>query len=82
MWDGKFTLQLPAGRSTLEFRYVGYESQHKCHSSPMVTRLREQATTLRELVVRSTNPAVRIIREAVAHREINDPENLPSFSWQ
>ncbi|HQQ83692.1 MAG TPA: DUF5686 family protein [Cyclobacteriaceae bacterium] len=81
--DGKFTLQLPAGRSTLEFRYVGYESQSiNVTSSPMVIRLREQATTLRELVVRSgANPAVRIIREAVAHREINDPENLPSFSY-
>jgi len=81
--DGKFILQLPAGKSVLEFHYVGYEPQSlSVSSAPMVVQLREQATTLHEVVVHAgANPAVRIIRQAVGNREKNDPENLPSFSY-
>lgn len=81
--DGKFAIQIPKGQSILEFRYVGYEPQSiPATSSPMVVRLREQATSLREVVVHSgANPAIRVIRQAVANREVNDPEYLPSFSY-
>lgn len=81
--DGKFSLHLPPEKTVLEFRYVGYEPQSvTVTSSPMVVQLREQATALKEIVVRAgANPAVRIIRGAVANRSINDPENLPSFSY-
>jgi hypothetical protein len=81
--DGKFSLTLPAGLTRLEFRYVGYEpTSVEATHAPMVVKLREQPTQLKEVVVHAgANPAIRIIRKAVARREQNNPENLSAFTY-
>lgn len=83
--DGNFSIVLPDSTSTLLFSYVGFESRsvtiHKdIHF--LTVRLKEKSTELQEVVVHpADNPALRIIRLAIQHKPENDPENLPSFSY-
>jgi hypothetical protein len=83
--DGLFQLAIPSHEITLVFSYLGFESRTitvSDFSASITVTLKEKPTQLQEVVVRSgDNPAFRIIRQAVKNKSINDPENLPSFSY-
>lgn len=82
--EGRFRIICSPGQ-TLEFRYVGFETYRFIPNESVVSTtisLTEKATELSEIVIRpGDNPALRIIRRVIANREKNDPENLPSFTY-
>ena len=82
--EGRFKIACLAGQ-TLELRYVGFENYlltPRESTSSLVIGLREKTTELNTIIIRpSDNPALKIIRKVIANREKNDPENLPSFSY-
>lgn len=73
--EGRFTLDLPAGRYTLVVRYVGYATLREAvdldpGGARVELRLTEQALRLDDVVVRGDeDPAAAILRRAVARRE-------------
>lgn len=84
--NGRFTLQAEGGITSLAFSFVGYETftMPITQNTPLPLQIYMQpaATQLAEIeVVAGENPAHRIIRNAVANREVNNPENLNSFSY-
>src|SRR5262245_49342559 len=82
--EGRFRLTSVAGR-TIEFRYIGFETVVivvPARATTLSIKMREKTTELAELTVHAgANPALRIIRKAIANRESNDPLNLPSFQY-
>ena len=85
--DGYFELEIPSERADLEFSYLGYQKKlipfSRNSELPVTIKLQEKADQLAEVTVfPGENPAHRIIRNAVRNREINNPENLPSFSYE
>lgn len=85
--DGYFELVVSQERVDLEFSYLGYQKKLIPLSGkaimPVTIYLTEQADQLEEVTVfPGANPAHRIIRNAIRNREINNPENLPSFSYE
>ena len=85
--DGYFELDISGERADLNFSYIGFQSKTVPVSSksqqPLTVRLREDVDELPEVVVfPGINPAHRIIENAVSRRSENNPENLPSFSYE
>lgn len=81
--DGVFYASNTVKKLTIS--YVGYESKTLEISSlnSNVILLKPQISALNEVVItNSENPAHRIIRNAVRNKELNNPENLNSFSYQ
>ncbi|MDZ7848316.1 MAG: carboxypeptidase-like regulatory domain-containing protein [Owenweeksia sp.] len=84
--DGRFSLTLPQG-SNLHFSYIGYEKKTLKlgpeDDLPLEVTLSQKSDKLAEVsVFPVTNPAHRIIKNAVAQRSKNKPENLASFTYQ
>jgi hypothetical protein len=83
--DGKFSFRSHGKIESLSLSYVGYESQKYAvtdKSQNLIIKLKKVEYELPEVVVFPTeNPAHRIIKNAVAYRDYNDPEKLPSFSY-
>ncbi|MBN2173193.1 MAG: carboxypeptidase-like regulatory domain-containing protein [Bacteroidales bacterium] len=83
--DGKFEFRSSEKIQNLTFSFVGYETQHfqvQDKTSGLIIHLKRTEYELPEFVVFPTeNPAHRIIENAIANREYNDPENLPEFSY-
>lgn len=70
--------------TTITISYVGYESKVLDISTfnSKTIFLKQSISTLDEVVItNSENPAHRIIRNAVANKELNNPENLNSFTY-
>jgi hypothetical protein len=85
--DGYFELEVTTDRADLEFSYLGYQKKlipfSRSSEMPVTIHLAEQADELAEVTVfPGENPAHRIIKNAVNNREVNNPENLPSFSYE
>jgi hypothetical protein len=86
--DGKFRLSLPANQRTekLIIRYVGYREQTldiQLPSPPLSIRLIPKELELENVVILpQENPALRLVRLAVANRNKNHPERLPFFSYR
>lgn len=84
--DGFFYISHDAGIEYLQLSYVGYH--HKRYYPPAdesvhVIQLKRKTIDLQEVVVMpGENPARRIISNAIANREKNNPENLSSFSYK
>ncbi len=81
--EGRFSIHCKPGH-TIEFRYVGFESYSftPSGSQAVTILLKEKSTELNEVIVRpGNNPALRIMRQVIANRQQNDPENLPSFIY-
>lgn len=86
--EGNFSLRIPAGYvGSVVFSHVSYRRR-----VVSLSFLRENsslflfpsATVLQEFAVTATkaeNPAFRIIRQAVAHKKDNDPDNLKSYEY-
>jgi len=83
--DGKFSFGSSEKIHTLSLSYVGYENVNYPvgeKTEGLIISLKRTEYDLPEYVVfPSENPAHRIINNAVANREYNDPENLPAFSY-
>ncbi len=85
--DGNFAFTNEKGDITsLQFSYIGFETQtlsgESLKKQPLIVILKEQSTALAEVtVVPGLNPAHRLIKNAVANKDRNDPENLESFSY-
>lgn len=84
--DGKFFLKPEPADSILEFSFIGYEKVRMPTvrgGAKLSISMSEKADKLQEVTVfPGENPAHRIIRNAVAQREKNKPENLPFFSYK
>lgn len=82
--DGKFELQSVVPIDSVRVSYVGFKKQTLFPSAQGVLRIALQPL-VKELaefvVVAGENPAHRIIRQVLANREANDPEQLASFSY-
>lgn len=83
--DGKFSFRSSEPVQKISASYVGYETmdiEPVNNPENIVIRLKKTRIELAEVVVLpSENPAHRIIGNAIANRERNRPENLPSFSY-
>jgi hypothetical protein len=83
--DGKFMLRSQDYIRVISLSYVGYEPQRfeiTSKSQNLIIKMKKAEYELPEIVVFPTeNPAHRIIKNAIAFRDYNDPEKLPSFSY-
>lgn len=87
--NGKFTIHTRTKTKTLTFTYVGYETMMvnpdtvpKKNGLIHIT-LNPTPFMLNEVVVLpGENPAHRIIKKAVANKDLNNPENLSSFKYK
>lgn len=84
--DGNYTLTLGGGPHTINFSFIGYEkksSEISASQTKLNVKLNETSEELQEAAVfPGENPAHRIIKNAVAHKDQNAPENLPSFTYK
>lgn len=86
--NGKFRYSSPFPISSLTYSYVGYEQKTLNLDSPggkdlSVVKLYPSAFVFDEVVVKAgENPANRIIRNVIANKKINNPENITSFKYK
>ena len=86
--DGNFSSPGNVRVQTLTFSFVGYERKTinldtVQNVERMVVGLRHTGLTLAEVTIEAgENPADRIIREVIANRRINNPENVSSFKYR
>ncbi len=83
--DGKFSISHPDPIFSLTVSYMGYETQTFRvgeRTAGLLIRLQPAWIELREVEIRpGINPAHRIISNALAYKDVNDPEKLSSFSY-
>ncbi|MEM7657054.1 MAG: DUF5686 family protein [Bacteroidota bacterium] len=83
--QGRFELLLPEYLPQLVISYLGYEAQTLDPrtldlTQPFEILLAPSEVSLEEVLIAvDQNPALRLIRKAVALRKTNDPERLPSY---
>jgi len=70
--DGQFEISLPAGRTVLILSYLGYRSDtltvSNTDSRPVRSLLQPEAIKMAEVVVTDEDPAIEIIRRAIASK--------------
>ena len=83
--DGRFTVKSSVPIYKLKLSYIGYESIQYIidrNDKDILIRLNKTAYKLSEIVITpGINPANRIISLVIANRDINNHENLPSFTY-
>ena len=82
--DGFFTLIPKSYPVKLHFHSIGYTDTVLVYLTPKktVVKMVEKATVLEEaIVVPGENPAIAIIKKAIANRNINNPEKNHSFTY-
>jgi hypothetical protein len=82
--EGNFSLALPAGyRGLIRTSHVSYQKKSlTVAQADKVILLRPSSTLLKEVeFTAEENPAFRIIRKAIANKEVNNPENLKSYRY-
>ncbi len=83
--DGRFTLKSNEAINSLRFSYVGYAQLVLHVQNPderLVVKMERLSLELPEVtIVAGENPAHRIIENAIRHRNRNNYERLPSFSY-
>ena len=69
---------------TITISYVGYETKEiKLDDiNSQIIRLKSKFSELDEVIIDGENPAHRIIRNVVANKAINNPENLESYTYK
>ena len=86
--NGRFRYASPTSITSLTFSYVGYEQKTLYMESIDVkdlpaVELFPSAFVFEEIVVKAgENPANRIIRNVIANKKINNPENITSFKYK
>ncbi|MFU8842252.1 MAG: DUF5686 family protein [Bacteroidales bacterium] len=83
--DGRFFFRSDEPIQLLHLSYVGYEPL-RCSlndlNEPNLIHMKKVEYDLPEFVVHPTdNPAHRIINNAIAFKDKNDPEKLPAFTY-
>lgn len=79
--EGAFQLEIPSAEAILEFRYLGYQNHYESLSEQFQGKvikvtMRQRAELLNEAVIDgSSNPAIPIIKQVIAHREEWDIES-------
>lgn len=84
--DGKFEIKSPTAIELLKFDFFGYESFSVPITAktplPLEIYMHQQENKLNEVsVVAGENPAFKIIRKAMKHRDENNPMSLNSFQY-
>ncbi len=83
--DGKFTISSRVAVQSLTFTYVGYHSLTTAvdpKAKSLKVLMKRKNIELSEVVIfPGENPAHAIIRKAQANRKLNDPGNIPSFTY-
>ncbi len=83
--DGKFTIKSNENIQYLKISYVGYKPLSyniTDKTAGVLIKLDRAEIELSEVVIHpGENPAHSIINKAVENRDINNPENLQSFSY-
>lgn len=85
--DGKFSYRSKTKITTVTFSYIGYNTLTvNLDSAAAINNIFIDLTaadlTLQEVVIRAgENPAHRIIRQTIANKSRNDPENVDSFRY-
>ena len=84
--NGRFSLEIPDHITEIDITYVGYTKLSITNLDWAGTKtfyLEPLPSTLGEVVIfAGENPALRIIRNALANRSKNDPEQLQSFRYK
>lgn len=82
--DGRFSFAAQQEITSLVCSYVGYETQTvKIQKDKnIIVYLKASADALQEVVIRpGENPANRIIRNVIANKYKNNPENIATFKY-
>lgn len=83
--NGKFNIQSQRSLDTIRCSFVGYESLAfvlPAKKTEQVIKMSRHVVELNEFVVKPTeNPAHRIIKAALLHRDKNNPMKNSSFSY-
>lgn len=82
--DGRFSFTSTQELTTATVTYIGYETQTlKLQKGKSLTvYLKASADALQEVVIRpGENPANRIIRNVIANKYKNNPENIATFKY-
>lgn len=82
--DGRFSFSSQQEINSLTCSYVGYETQTvKIQKDKNITvYLKASADRLDEVVIKpGENPANRIIRNVIANKQKNNPENISTFKY-
>ena len=83
--DGRFAIKSTEAFESLQFSYVGYARLVHHVQNPderLVIKMERLSLELSEVtIVAGDNPAHRIIENAIRHRDRNNYERLPSFSY-
>lgn len=83
--DGKFHIRSARPIEYLVLSYVGYEQKTfylHGRNRNLKIEMQKKAFELEEVeIVAGENPAHRIIKNVIANRKNNDPENLESFAY-
>ena len=83
--DGKFLFSTMQPLTNVTCTYVGYETQtvQLQKNNTLIIYLKASENNLQEVVIKpSENPANAIIKKVIAHKEKNNPENIPSFKYK
>lgn len=83
--DGKFLFRTQKPGSSVLVSYVGYEPMRVdlVQDKEMLIRMvRKQIELEGVTILPGENPALRIIRQVIAHRDSNDHEKLSSFRYE
>ncbi|MDR1154243.1 MAG: DUF5686 and carboxypeptidase regulatory-like domain-containing protein [Bacteroidales bacterium] len=92
--DGKYTLSFAAGGESIHFSYVGYESQtlplSDVKNGVLSVQLKPLTTWLNDVVVTGQrtryrnrdNPAVELIRKAIARKDRNRLEKHSTYEYE
>jgi len=83
--DGKFHLRSAVPVKSILLSYVGYEPKTLAvdnRTKDLLVEMVRKEIDLQEVeILPGINPAHRIIRNAIDHRDINDPEKVKTFSY-
>ncbi|MFD1601216.1 DUF5686 family protein [Flavobacterium artemisiae] len=84
--DGKFIFKISTSATSVTVSYIGFKTK----TIPLITNKKFYAVTLlqktddlKEVVVSNENPALTIIRKAIASKSLNDPQKkLKTFEYK
>ncbi len=85
--NGTFELEAQRSVDTLLISFMGYKTKRvgilRNKSNTVNIELQPENITLREVVILpGENPAHRIMREVVAHKNVNNPQNVKTYQYE
>lgn len=86
-FDGSYELEVPTTIDSLWVSTMGYVTQAKAISNKaaiqkLVVYLEEDYSIPEIVIVPKENPAFRILREVVTHKNVNDKRNLSGYQYE